>query len=57
MYSCQRCGIEVAVTFFHFKVSDQEVCELCFETLQEQLQSMKGRGVVIKLVMGSSKPK
>ena len=55
MYFCQRCGVEVAVTIFDFKVSDQEVCELCFETLQEQLQPMKGRGI-LKLVMGPSKP-
>ena len=54
MYFCQRCGVEVAVTIFDFKVSDQEVCELCFETLREQLQSMKDGGVV-KLVMDSLK--
>jgi len=54
MYFCQRCGVEVAVTIFDFKVSDQEVCEFCFETLQEQLQSKKG-GRVVKPAMDSSK--
>ena len=39
MYICQRCGGEVAVTFFDQRLSDQEVCELCYETLQDGLDT------------------
>lgn len=39
MYICQRCGEEVAVTFFDQRLSDQEVCELCYEALQGELDT------------------
>ncbi|HEX9759201.1 MAG TPA: hypothetical protein VGB26_15610 [Nitrospiria bacterium] len=42
MYCCQRCGVEVAITFFDDRISDQELCELCFEILQERLKVPRG---------------
>ncbi len=55
MYTCQRCGEEVAVTFFDRRLSDQEVCEVCYEALQGELDTPRAAEVG-EGVMDSSSP-